>query len=82
MSSLIYEMLCFYRIGKEFRVIFLSTVRTHRTCSTNSSSAQDSDFDYGFLSNLKLMNTAITRAQSLIAVVGDPVALCTIGNCR
>lgn len=38
--------------------------------------------DYGFLSNSKLLNTAITRAQSLVAVVGDPVALCSIGRCR
>lgn len=40
------------------------------------------DMDYGFLSNSKLLNTAITRAQSLVAVVGDPVALCSIGRCR
>lgn len=38
--------------------------------------------DYGFLSNVKLLNTAITRAQSLVAVVGDPVSLCSIGKCR
>lgn len=38
--------------------------------------------DYGFLSNYKLLNTAITRAQSLVAVVGDPIALCSIGRCR
>lgn len=39
-------------------------------------------FDYGFLSNKKLLNTAVTRAQSLVAVIGDPVSLCTIGRCR
>ncbi len=38
--------------------------------------------DYGFLSNVKLLNTAITRAQSLVAVVGDPISLCSIGKCR
>lgn len=63
--------------GKQFRAIFLSTVRTRRTCAQ----AHD-DVDYGFLSNSKLLNTAITRAQSLVAVVGDPVALCSIGRCR
>ena len=38
--------------------------------------------DFGFLSNAKLLNTAITRAQSLVAVVGDPIALCSVGKCR
>ena len=65
--------------GKQFRVIFLSTVRTRRTCVQHS---EDEDTDFGFLSNAKLLNTAITRAQSLVAVVGDPVALCSIGKCR
>ena len=35
-----------------------------------------------FLSNAKLLNTALTRAQSLVAVVGDPVALVSVGKCR
>lgn len=38
--------------------------------------------DYGFLSNKKLLNTAVTRAQSMVAVVGDPVSLCSLGRCR
>ena len=66
--------------GKEFRVVFLSTVRTNRT--TRSGVVNDDEVDYGFLSNMKLLNTAITRAQSLVAVVGDPLALCTVGSCR
>lgn len=65
--------------GKQFRAIFLSTVRTRRTCTGSKSG---DEVDYGFLSNSKLLNTAITRAQSLVAVVGDPVALCSIGRCR
>ncbi|KAL1517728.1 hypothetical protein ABEB36_001459 [Hypothenemus hampei] len=64
--------------GKQFRVVVLSTVRTRKTCLTSDSKKQ---MDYGFLSNIKLLNTAITRAQSLVAVVGDPVALCSIGKC-
>lgn len=62
--------------GKQFRAVFLSTVRTRKTCSNKSE-----DIDYGFLSNSKLLNTAITRAQSLVSVVGDPVALCSVGRC-
>lgn len=69
--------------GKQFRAIFLSTVRTRRTCHSGTKSGMGGDeMDYGFLSNSKLLNTAITRAQSLVAVVGDPVALCSIGRCR
>lgn len=70
--------------GKQFRVVFLSTVRTRRTTTNKRSSASGNseDVDYGFLSNSKLLNTAITRAQSLVAVVGDPIALCSIGRCR
>ena len=65
--------------GKQFRAIFLSTVRTRKTCVLHN---EDAETDFGFLSNAKLLNTAITRAQSLVAVVGDPVALCSIGKCR
>lgn len=64
--------------GKQFRAIILSTVRTRKTCSSQQSV---DEVDYGFLSNLKLLNTAITRAQSLVAVVGDPIALCSVGRC-
>nr|XP_023024171.1 probable helicase with zinc finger domain isoform X1 [Leptinotarsa decemlineata] len=64
--------------GKQFRAIILSTVRTRKTCSNDSGGAE---VDYGFLSNSKLLNTAITRAQSLVAVVGDPIALCSLGRC-
>nr|XP_014088469.1 probable helicase with zinc finger domain [Bactrocera oleae]XP_014088470.1 probable helicase with zinc finger domain [Bactrocera oleae]XP_014088471.1 probable helicase with zinc finger domain [Bactrocera oleae]XP_014088473.1 probable helicase with zinc finger domain [Bactrocera oleae]XP_014088474.1 probable helicase with zinc finger domain [Bactrocera oleae]XP_014088476.1 probable helicase with zinc finger domain [Bactrocera oleae]XP_036214251.1 probable helicase with zinc finger domain [B len=85
--------------GKQFRAVFLSTVRTRATCLPQMINAMmgqggmhpgmggmgalpAEDADYGFLSNSKLLNTAITRAQSLVAVVGDPVALCSIGRCR
>ncbi|KAF8795213.1 putative helicase with zinc finger domain like protein [Argiope bruennichi] len=64
--------------GKQFRVIFLSAVRTRQTCGSKA----ESDLDHGFLSNARLLNTAITRAQSLVAVVGDPVSLCSVGKCR
>ena len=46
------------------------------------SAAESNVSDYGFLTNPRLLNTAITRAKSLVAVVGDPVALLTIGPCR
>ena len=68
--------------GKQFRAIFLSTVRTRKTCISSQEDMAGGDLDFGFLSNAKLLNTAITRAQSLVAVVGDPIALCSMGKCR
>ncbi|XP_033763482.1 LOW QUALITY PROTEIN: helicase with zinc finger domain 2-like [Pecten maximus] len=69
--------------GKEFRALFLSTVRT---CSilespTTASANTIEESDFGFLSDSKLLNTALTRAQSFVAVIGDPVALCAVGEC-
>ena len=46
------------------------------------SSSSSNFFTSRFLSSSKLLNTAITRAQSLVAVVGDPVALVSVGKCR
>ena len=66
--------------------MFISTVRTRHLSdaasrTSDSAEAEGDGGDYGFLSDDKLLNTALTRAQSLIAVVGDPVALCAIGEC-
>jgi len=56
--------------GTERRVIIISTVR---------SSVQFLDFDarhqLGFLTNPKRFNVAVTRAQSLLIVVGNPYIL-------
>ncbi|UYV83673.1 HELZ [Cordylochernes scorpioides] len=70
--------------GKQFRAIVLSTVRTRHTVvnPVNGTDGIKTELDLGFLSNAKLLNTAITRAQSLVAVVGDPVSLCSVGKCR
>jgi putative helicase MOV10L1 len=58
--------------GQERRVIILSTVR-----STASLIAFDVQHCMGFLSNPKRFNVAITRAQALLLVVGDPFVLST-----
>ncbi|CAK9815583.1 Probable helicase with zinc finger domain [Anthophora quadrimaculata] len=65
--------------GKQFTAVFISTVRTRNCCRYP---AESNVKDYGFLTNPRLLNTAITRAKCLVAVVGDPVALLTIGSCR
>ncbi|CAG5131356.1 unnamed protein product [Candidula unifasciata] len=66
--------------GKQYRVIMLSITRTRLTCRSDPNVEEYMDF--GFLSNIKLLNTAITRAQSLVVVVGDPVSVCLVGKCR
>ena len=68
--------------GKEFQALFISTVRTGWTCWPLEERKPDSgDLDFGFLSDVRLLNTAVTRAQSLLAVVGDPMSLCAVGSC-
>ncbi|XP_022318175.2 3'-5' exoribonuclease HELZ2-like isoform X3 [Crassostrea virginica] len=70
--------------GKEFRALFISTVRTRSLLDNQFKPEGECEGDggyYGFLSDPKLLNTALTRAQSYVAVVGDPVALCAIGEC-
>ncbi|XP_033113754.1 helicase with zinc finger domain 2-like [Anneissia japonica] len=73
-------------IRDRFRVIFVSTVRTRKTLNLVEMTAiKGTDFisthKYGFLSDVKLLNTAFTRAKSMVVVVGDPVALCSAGEC-
>nr|XP_037287295.1 probable helicase with zinc finger domain [Rhipicephalus microplus]XP_037287296.1 probable helicase with zinc finger domain [Rhipicephalus microplus] len=69
--------------GKEFRAVVLSTVRTRATCvQLERNTPFKTALNFGFLSDAKLLNTALTRAQSLVVVVGDPISLCSIGDCR
>ena len=67
-------------------MLFISTVRTFHTCKPQEQQLPESGVDrqlyWEFLSDPKLLNTAVTRARCLVAVVGDPVSLCTVGNCR
>ncbi|XP_078614262.1 3'-5' exoribonuclease HELZ2-like [Branchiostoma floridae x Branchiostoma japonicum] len=72
--------------GKEYRALFLSTVRTRATCcdvplNTPQETHKEQTSDFGFLTDPKLLNTAITRAKSFVGVVGDPVSLCSVGSC-
>ena len=65
--------------------MFLSTVRTRHLIDSalvqTGEAVDNSNMgDFGFLSDPKLLNTAFTRAQSLVVVIGDPVALCAIGD--
>ncbi|XP_037640935.1 putative helicase mov-10-B.1 [Sebastes umbrosus] len=56
--------------GQERKIIMVSTVR-----SSINYVRMDKDFNIGFLSNEKRFNVALTRARSLLIVVGNPVIL-------
>ncbi|XP_071820469.1 3'-5' exoribonuclease HELZ2-like isoform X2 [Apostichopus japonicus] len=75
--------------GKQFRAVFISTVRTRNTLNkaqitaiSNSGQAHNEQYYYGFLSDEGELITAITRCQCLLYVIGDPIALCSVGDCH
>ena len=60
---------------QERRVIIVSTVR-----STPQYVLTDKQYKLGFLQNPKRFNVAITRAQALLIVVGNPRILIQVGD--
>ncbi|KAK3747583.1 hypothetical protein QZH41_015812, partial [Actinostola sp. cb2023] len=64
--------------GLEFDAIFISTVHTSYAMTADTLDRQD----LGFLSDPRLLNTAVTRAKYHLVVVGDPSALCGAGDCK
>ncbi|NXA78414.1 HELZ2 Helicase, partial [Thryothorus ludovicianus] len=61
--------------GREFRVIIISTVHTSESLRVSASHHLE------FFNEARVLNTIMTRAQSLVVVVGDAVALCSHGQC-
>jgi len=62
-------------LGKQFRVIIITTVQTRDRLLQSESSSPE------FFDDIRALNTALTRAQSLVVVVGDAGALCCFGKC-
>merc|ERR1712029_691276 len=56
--------------GQERRIIIISTVRSKPTLLQS-----DYEHKLGFLNNPKRFNVAITRAQALMVVIGNPYLL-------
>ncbi|NXA03504.1 HELZ2 Helicase, partial [Sapayoa aenigma] len=61
--------------GREFRVIIISTVHTIESLHISASHHLE------FFNEARVLNTIMTRAQSLVVAVGDAVALCSHGQC-
>ncbi|NXK71659.1 HELZ2 Helicase, partial [Amazona guildingii] len=61
--------------GREFRVIIISTVHTTESLRFLASHHLE------FFNEARVLNTIMTRAQSLVVAVGDAVALCSHGQC-
>lgn len=59
----------------QFRVIIITTVHTRDRLLQSESSCLE------FFNDVHAVNTAITRAQSLVVVVGDAGTLCCFGKC-
>lgn len=61
--------------GKQFRVVILSPVQTRDSLKTSHLPGLE------LFNDARVLNTAMTRAQSLVVVVGDAAALCCFGKC-
>lgn len=59
----------------QFRVIIITTVQTRDRLLQSEASCPE------FFDDIRALNTALTRAQSLVVVVGDAGALCCFGKC-
>lgn len=62
-------------VGKQFRVIVISTVHTKDSLLETNPSCLE------FFNDRRVLNTVMTRAQSQIVVVGDAAALSHFGTC-
>ncbi|XP_035982534.1 helicase with zinc finger domain 2 isoform X1 [Fundulus heteroclitus] len=61
--------------GKQFRAVIMSAVQTRDSLKESNPSGLP------LFNDARVLNTAMTRAQSQVTVVGDAAALCCFGKC-
>ncbi|XP_028431025.1 helicase with zinc finger domain 2 isoform X1 [Perca flavescens] len=61
--------------GKQFRAVIMTAVQTRDSLQTSHLPGLE------LFNDARVLNTAMTRAQSLVVVVGDAAALCCFGKC-
>lgn len=61
--------------GKQFRAVIITAVQTRDSLKTSHLPGLE------LFNDARVLNTAVTRAQSLVVVVGDAAALCCFGKC-
>ncbi|XP_075952931.1 3'-5' exoribonuclease HELZ2-like isoform X1 [Anarhichas minor] len=61
--------------GKQFRAVIMTAVQTRDSLKTSHLPGLE------LFNDARVLNTAMTRAQSHIVVVGDAAALCCFGKC-
>ncbi|XP_063767169.1 3'-5' exoribonuclease HELZ2-like isoform X2 [Eleginops maclovinus] len=61
--------------GKQFRAVIMTAVQTRDSIKTSHLPGLE------LFNDARVLNTAMTRAQSQVVVVGDAAALCCFGNC-
>lgn len=72
----IYYKSCLYvPLGKQFRAVVMTAVQTRDSLKTSHLPGLE------LFNDARVLNTAMTRAQSQVVVVGDAAALCCFGKC-
>ncbi|XP_072308707.1 3'-5' exoribonuclease HELZ2-like [Eucyclogobius newberryi] len=61
--------------GLQFRVVIISAVHSRDSLTTRHLTGLE------LFNDVRVLNTALTRARSLVLVVGDAAALCCFGQC-
>ncbi|XP_053171368.1 helicase with zinc finger domain 2-like [Scomber japonicus] len=61
--------------GKQFRAVIMTAVQTRDSLRTSHLPGLE------LFNDARVLNTAMTRAQSQVVVIGDAAALCSFGKC-